>query len=689
MLQMLLVLTALGLTVGHALVRVIRWKRDYSSYALALALLTAGVIELLDWLPFMQPGAFSQWRKAGMCAEALLPLFWFVYCLFYSRKNRLRDLSAAHKVILVALACLPAVIAAIPADKLFYAPDFPAETVIFLMPSGYLFVIALLVCLVYPLVQLERTYLALPREDRWIARLEVLGVGMMLVTQIAYYGQGFLYRSINLSLSPARSVVLIAAVFLVSISYLRRGQPARIQVSKQLFFRSITLFVIGIYLVTIALIGEGLSYLGLDLHGATLLSIFILAGLALSMVLMSETLRRKIMVLAHKNFYEDKYDYRTQWLEFSKKVAHAQSEEQLYDTVIRLYCDTFAMVSGLMFVLGSDGERFECAANHGYPKPDFTLDASGALSRHFTEREWVLNVAEIPDELKKSEQELLNWMDVSFIIPLRSETQTLGVICLGPAINRNEVFYYEDFDLMKIFARQATASLQNVRLSFQISNLRELAAMGRVSTFVMHDLKNLVSNLALTADNAKEYLADAEFQEDLHQTLAITVTKMTDLISRLSNLKGKQHLTLAPVDLRELAEEAVSLVPVGTVEVRGGPVAVNADSEEMLKVFLNLIINGVEASEGDEPVSIELGQKGMAYFSVTDQGCGMTEQFIRESLFKPFVTTKKKGFGIGLYQCNQIVRAHGGTISVKSDYGSGSKFTVNLPLPKYESRPQG
>jgi putative PEP-CTERM system histidine kinase len=449
-----------------------------------------------------------------------------------------------------------------------------------------------------------------------------------------------------------------------------------------------TLLAIGVYLVGVALVGEGLSYLDLDVHGAMLMSIFMLTGVALAMVLMSETVRRKLLVLLHKNLYADKYDYRTQWLEFSKKVAEAESEEQLQDTVLRFYCNTFAVVSGLMFILSSDGERFECVANLGYPSPTFTLATNSEFTHHFGKSEWVLNVAEISDALRKSEEELLSWMDISFIVPLLSESQTLGMICLGPPINQQEIFYYEDFDLMKILARQATASLQNVRLSLQLSNLRELAAMGRVSTFVVHDLKNLGSNLALVAENAKEYLDDAEFQEDLHQTLATTVSKMTGLISRLDNLRGKQHLSRSSVDLLGLAEEAVSLVSMGKATVDGVSANAYVDHEEILKVFLNLIINGLEASRSDEVVRIEVGHNGMAYFSVTDSGCGMSEQFIRDRLFKPFETTKKKGFGIGLYQCKQIVQAHGGTISVKSEDGTGSKFTVNLPLSKPAAGPE-
>ncbi len=90
-------------------------------------------------------------------------------------------------------------------------------------------------------------------------------------------------------------------------------------------------------------------------------------------------------------------------------------------------------------------------------------------------------------------------------------------------------------------------------------------------------------------------------------------------------------------------------------------------------------------SRANEPASVwvETGENcAQAYIRVSDSGCGMPEDFIKDHLYKPFRTTKKKGLGIGLYQCRQIVEAHGGTIAVKSKMGQGTEFTVFLPVQK-------
>jgi len=103
-----------------------------------------------------------------------------------------------------------------------------------------------------------------------------------------------------------------------------------------------------------------------------------------------------------------------------------------------------------------------------------------------------------------------------------------------------------------------------------------------------------------------------------------------------------------------------------------------ADEEELQKVLLNLFLNGIEASQGEGGVLAEVGFAGAPYIRVTDRGCGMSPRFVRRDLFTPFRTTKQQGLGIGLYQCRQIVAAHGGRIEVASVEGDGTVFTVWL-----------
>jgi hypothetical protein len=180
-------------------------------------------------------------------------------------------------------------------------------------------------------------------------------------------------------------------------------------------------------------------------------------------------------------------------------------------------------------------------------------------------------------------------------------------------------------------------------------------------------------------DNARMYIGDPEFQGDMIQSLGNTVTKMKILISQLKNLPGRKMLKKEAVDLHLLALETAAILTDPDIPVKGERVAASADRDELQKVVLNLVLNAVDATGGKGPVSIEVGASGQPFIRVIDQGCGISEEFIRDGLFTPFRTTKKKGLGIGLYQSKQITEAHGGWIEVTSEMGKGTVFTVWLP----------
>jgi putative PEP-CTERM system histidine kinase len=300
----------------------------------------------------------------------------------------------------------------------------------------------------------------------------------------------------------------------------------------------------------------------------------------------------------------------------------------------------------------------------------------GPVIERLREGDWIVDLGEM--RLEGVTSPLID-SDLVFLVPLLSEHRLEGFIALEGRINPDEVLTYEDYDLMKVLARQSTAAILNLRLSAELSAAREMELMGRVSAFVMHDLKNLVSNLGMVVDNAENYLDDPEFQVDMLDTLRGTVGKMKGLIQHLRTLQEKPLLERRKYDLRQVVDEALGSLSLSNVRVSGNAVEADIDAEEIQKVVLNLVLNALEAGGKNQARAwVEVGGDGQACIRVRDEGCGMSEEFIRTRLFKPFETTKKKGFGIGLYQCKHIVEAHGGRIEVHSEEGVGTEFTVML-----------
>jgi signal transduction histidine kinase len=105
------------------------------------------------------------------------------------------------------------------------------------------------------------------------------------------------------------------------------------------------------------------------------------------------------------------------------------------------------------------------------------------------------------------------------------------------------------------------------------------------------------------------------------------------------------------------------------------------DPEALLRVIQNLVTNTIEAVEGDGVVTVKTyTEPGWVVVSVADTGCGIPEEFVQKSLFAPFRSTKKGGWGIGLYQTKTVIEAHGGRIDVATKEGQGTTFWVRLPL---------
>ena len=681
MLPLVVAICVIGLLIIYGVFLLVTGRGEFGRFVLALALWSVAIVAGSDAMAMLMPERFLGWKQVGLVAEAFLPPLWLLASLTFYRRAGIRNVSWLLKLL---LALSPAFLLAVmlwPARFFFYSPDFAVEHVLFLGPVAAIFYSGLTVYMTVALMQLERTFVALPRWDRWRSKFELLGIGAVIAVLLLYYSQAFLYRTLNMNLILAREPAIGVAVLLMVYSRLRRGAADRIAVSRDMAFRSVVVLAVGLYLVGVGLLGEGLRYLGESFQGVLFALIAFLCVLAGVAALLSETLRHRVKVFLLKHFYAQKYDYRSQWLNFTQRLAAVRGEDDLYQALLAFFSEAFAARGAALF--WRDGRALRPVARYDMAPVETVLVDENELVRYLEETERVFNVAETGPTVKKiheDNEDFFRERGISFVVPLFFEGKLEGCLALGDLIHPGDELTYEDYDLMKLLAHQGAAAIAGLQLSAQLAKERELAAVGQVSTFVMHDLKNLVSSLSLLVDNAAHYLNDPEFQKDLLATLGGTVGKMKELMARLRNLEEKEALKLEQADLRALAVVGVQAAAASAVEVLGASVVTRVDPEEIKKVVVNLVLNAVEASSGQEPVKVEVGSNSEAFIRVTDCGCGITEEFIRQRLFRPFETTKARGFGIGLYHCKKIVEAHGGRIEVKSSQGAGTEFTVWLPL---------
>lgn len=682
MMQIILSSVAVILAAAVVLLSLWRGRGELSSWFLLLALVVTTSLEVFDLLTVTAPARAFFWKRYALAAESFLPVGWLLVSLTRSREFGPRLISPLQWLLLLATAIFPVVLFFFPTSAFFYSPDFAVERVLFLSNVGYYFYLGLMVVIVIALINLESTYANAALASRWKIKFDFIGIGSFLAMLIFYYSQGLLYRTINMNLAPARSLVLILALAMMLYSAIAREDKVKIAVSRSIAYKSVVLLAVGLYLIVLGVLGEGLRYLGNAPQRAMAIGGAFIAGVCLLLVLLSETVKRKLKVFIHKNFYQSKYDYRTQWLQFTDRLAKARGEDMLMLAILSGYCEIFAMGNGGLFVSHDDGESFVWRAGHEMSRSEVCFRNADPVMKSMSERSWVVNLRDDDICLTEEQRHFVEGYAVTFLVPLFGSGRLEAILAMGNPVNQNEQYHYEDYDLMKTLACQASSALRNIRLAEDLAQSRELEVMGRLSTFILHDLKNLVYTLSLTVDNAHSHITDPEFQEDMLGTLANTVNRMKILISKLRQLPEKQLLTCEPVKLLQLAAEAAGMVADnGAIAVSGTDIEANADRDELLKVVVNLLVNALEATNGKGPVTVEVGQEEAPFIKVRDQGCGISEEFLRGQLFLPFKSTKSKGLGVGLYQCKQIVEAHGGRIDVTSEVGVGSVFTVLLPGP--------
>jgi putative PEP-CTERM system histidine kinase len=657
-------------------------RKELPNIAFALGMLLLGVIEFADFMTFREPYNMLFYKKISLIGESLLAGVWLLFSLTYSRKNH-NGITTFWKAALFISVFPFLFILSLPLNLFFYLPDIETEKIIFLDAAGYYFYLFMLIYVVLTMVNLEETLRASSGSIRWQIKHMLIGTGGIMASMVFYYSYALLYRSVDMSLNPVRETVIMISSLLIMVSIFRQTFPKEgVFVSRGIFYRSFTLLAVGIYLISLGIMGTGMRYLGENFGRLLSITVGFAAGIVLIVVLFSETVRRKVKVFIDKNFYKDKYDYRAQWLQFTQKISSTRTFDELISAILEGFAFAIGSTHKSLWLYNSTSDVFYQAHPRDTLTQSTALKGRNSLISYLKEKGWVFNTNDGEYSVLKDNKEFFEETRASLVIPLTSTDSLIGFIVLGESLS-NKTYTYEDYDLLKTFARQATSAIMNARLAEELAEAREMEAVGRISSFILHDLKNLASTLSMSVENAINNIHNPEFQKDMLESLTNTVDKIRGLIKKLSDMPKKVELNSGSVDLVPLVKETVKpfLNVKEKIEVElPEQIICHIDREEIKKVIENLILNAVEATNGGT-VKVKLNRENnMASVEVSDNGCGMSGEYIEKYLFKPFCTTKKKGLGIGLFQCKKIVEAHGGRIKVKSKKDVGTDFTVYLPL---------
>ncbi|GAB7078395.1 PEP-CTERM system histidine kinase PrsK [Megalodesulfovibrio paquesii] len=653
-----------------------------SDWLLVAVVLCSAGLDLLELGPLQGQLTPSAAMRIMLGLHGVLVAALLGFSLLYARNYALDARPAAQLLAAWACAVLGVAMGLAPGEWVFIVPPShwsegtgsPMFTSLGLAGQA-----ALLVATVMAMYNLEATLANAALGLRWRIKFTVLGVFSMLIALLFIFSQSVLYRMPDPAFGPMRSTGSLLGLLLVGYSIFFRGPEARVVISRRLVYKSFVLLAGGVFLLFLALAAYIAKAYHLSLDRTAIWSAVLVSGIGLGAFLLSQGVRRKALLFLKHHFYKDKYDYRVQWLDFTRRLTSGRTGASTYEAALTGFCETLGFGGAVLLLQADDRPDFRTAALVEMDIAPLDLQQGDALAR-------LLAAERQPVDLRHQERQFdaatvasLQAARAAFAVPLFFEELLMGVIILCRPIVKNEVYDEEDRDLMDAFARQTSLAILNIRFTEQLAAIRESEILGRVSTFIVHDLKNLVYTLSLTVENARTYLHEPEFQEDMLRSLTNTVARMKTLISQLRPVPAVGELQVQPVDLTALAREAAMDINPGRVSVRGPAVMALADRESLRKVLTNLLLNAMEASGEGQEVIVEIGSNSSPFIKICDMGCGMQEEFVRNRLFQPFNTTKPNGMGIGLYQSRQIVEALGGRIEVRSTPGAGSEFTISLP----------
>jgi signal transduction histidine kinase len=226
-----------------------------------------------------------------------------------------------------------------------------------------------------------------------------------------------------------------------------------------------------------------------------------------------------------------------------------------------------------------------------------------------------------------------------------------------------------------------------VELQEDVKRQERQAMFGRVAAGLVHDLSHPIQNIGNSARLLLRDGLDKESRDLFHRTIDRELNTLKRFMEDLRNVVRPKPVERFPMDVNQsVADTLESMVGEGarsgvTVEaVYGdGPLTIDGDRFALGRVYRNLITNGIQATSPGGRVSVLTSRVGnRVEVVVTDTGSGIPAERL-SAIFDEFVTTKRRGLGLGLAICKRIVEQLDGTISVKSEVGRGTAFTMRFP----------
>lgn len=540
------------------------------------------------------------------------------------------------------------------------------------------------------LILIEQIYRNTFSEQRWSIKYLCLGLGALFIVDFILYSKSLLFDTLDTSLWNSRGIINALIMPMLAISILRMQENiTTLTVSRKLIFHTTILFGSGLYLILMSIAGFYIRDYGGN-WGEVAQTLFIFLGIVLLLVLfVSGKIRALIKVYFSKHFFQYNYDYRDEWIKLSKTLARLDSVSELSGLIVKTMGNLVESSGGGLWLKNEQGD-FYLAEQHSLGfEPVFLFRGDEPFIKFLDSKQWVMDFVEYAlDPELYGDIDLSDWLyrksQVWLMVPLLRLNSLEAFVVLTRA-RAPRVLNWEDHDLLKTVGMQFANALALNRTIDELSHVKQFEAYNRLSAFIVHDLKNLVAQIALIVKNAEKHKRNPEFVDDSIATLENVTHKMQHIIDQLKKgtlkKESKTVIDLTKI-IKDVAAQQAGNTPVLQLSCDLDECLVCGEQGKMIAILGHLVQNAQEATAANGFVKLDLTRdQQQAIIKIIDNGVGMDKQFIAQRLFKPFDTTKgNAGMGIGVYEARDYILKHSGQIDVESTPGVGTIFTLSLPL---------
>ena len=668
------------------------FQREESSGTAYLSLVVAASLTAFWALSVAVEGPTSGIANFG---ESLRNLAWlaFMFALLRTDPNAFRPPTINAIYITLALVGTGQIAVDLVAPMVSDSPRIAGMAVYTSLVLRMLFAVA-------ALVLVHNLYTVCAVETRARLRLPMGALAVLWTYDLNLYTITYLTQQFVVELQAMRGPVTAALVPALVLASWKTGDWT-LKMSRSVAFRSLSLVAIATYLCVMVVVATALQIIGGDYAWLAQLSFLFGTTVAAIVLLPSGRFKAWVKVVLQKNFFQHRYDYRAEWLRFTDTIGRpGQGSAPFHERVVQAVADVTESPAGLL-LMPDDGGRLTVQARWNWATMRVPGKACTARTISFFEESG--HIVEF-DRLREADDRseptpgdcdpdaIPDWMtrepSIWAAVPLVHFDRLAGIVVLArPTIDRT--LDWEDFDLLRVVGRQVASYLAEARSQESLSETRRFDEFNRRMAFVMHDLKNLVSQLSLLARNAQRHADNPAFRDDMIATLTDCADKMNGLLARLSQHNKAKPEEPRPVPLRELVETATAAAqrmhPIELIEIE--ELTVVADPARVEQLLGHIIQNAIDASAPGASVAVRAFRRDLSVaIEVVDDGCGMSSEFVRSQLFKPFASTKPGGFGIGAYEARSLAQSMDGRLEVESREGHGSRFTLILPLARTQHR---